>query len=212
MKYTDPDGREVWDENGSSCTITQNDTLWKITDNFNNEHGTNISCNDAARANGIENPDLIFTGDNLDFSSFVQGSNAGNSKLKGDTMIGVNLNFVGCIGLDISVGLVFDLDKNSQSGLFISGGFAAGVSAGISVFAGYTNGNFTDNNLVTGSIGVGTFGVNLGLADNGCITGSGGVSYGLDAGFNISKQHGIVIPFDTPAQRQHSMDRYYEHH
>ena len=73
MKYVDPDGREDWDSSGTSCTITPKDTLWKITDNFNNEHGTNISCVDAAKANGIENPDLIFAGNSLDFSSFVQG-------------------------------------------------------------------------------------------------------------------------------------------
>lgn len=135
-----------------------------------------------------------------------------NSKNCGDILVGLNLNFVGCIGVDVSIGLVFDLDNPSQSGMFLSGGVAAGVSVGAFFFAGYTNGDFEDTHAATLSVGAGAFGGNLGFADNGNITGTIGVGTGLDAGVNISIQHGIVIPFDTPEQREQSMQRYYNHH
>lgn len=213
MRYVDPDGREVWDEDGKSCSITKNDTLSKITENYNKKNGTNIDYKDVAKANKIDNPDLIITGNTLDFSSFSHNISESSSRTtSGDIMIGVNLNFVGIVGFDASIGFVFDLEDSAKSGLFLSGGFAAGVSAGVSLFGGYTNGDFEDSNSATLSIGAGSYGGNIGFSENGKITGSFGVSYGLDAGFNLSKQHGAVIPFDTPEQRENLMNKYYEHH
>ncbi len=74
VKYTDPDGREVWDETYTTCTITSNDKLWKITEKFNIEHKTNITYYDVAKANGISDPNIIFEGDKLDFSSFLSNA------------------------------------------------------------------------------------------------------------------------------------------
>lgn len=51
-----------------------------------------------------------------------------NSSVNGQLLVGVNLNFVGMIGADISIGLLFNLADSKKSGLFLSGGFAAGVS------------------------------------------------------------------------------------
>ncbi len=62
---------EEWDESKTSCTITPNDKLWKITEKFNSEHGTNISYDDVAQANGIEDPNKIYAGDKLDFNGFI---------------------------------------------------------------------------------------------------------------------------------------------
>lgn len=131
---------------------------------------------------------------------------------QGDFTVGLNLNFVPCIGIDVSLGFVFDLDNSGASGLFLSGGFASGASVGGSVFAGYTKGDFEDSNIATLSSGYGLFGGSVGFSDNGNISFSGGLSFGLKAGFNISKQHGFVIPFDTSAEREKSMERYYMHH
>ncbi len=139
-------------------------------------------------------------------------SDLSNSKNKGDVVLGLNLNFVGCIGVDVSIGLVFDLDNLENSGLFLSGGVAAGVSVSASFFAGYTNGEVEDKNAATLSIGGGPFGGNIGFADNGKITGTFGVGSGLDAGLNISIQHSKVIPFDKSEQLEDSMKKYYEHH
>ncbi len=74
MRYTDPDGREIWDETGKSCEISQNDTLSKITQNFNQSNGTDISYEDVAKANNIADPDKIYSGNTLDFSSFLNNS------------------------------------------------------------------------------------------------------------------------------------------
>ena len=71
IKYSDPTGMEEWDENKTSCTIAPDDKLWKITEKFNNEHGTNISYDDVAQVNGIGDPNKIYAGDKLDFSGFV---------------------------------------------------------------------------------------------------------------------------------------------
>ena len=66
--------------------------------------------------------------------------------------------------------------------------------------------------IATISEGLGPVGANVGLSENSNISVGGGLSYGLDAGLNLSTQNCIVIPFDTPEQRQKSMDRYYKHH
>ena len=135
LKYVDPDGREDWDANGTSCTITPKDTLWKITDNFNNEHGTNISCVDAAKANGIENPDLIFAGNSLDFSSFlnINSSNNVNSNVT-DNSDGGYYSKAGNFFLGFG-------ELISGVGIIVGGGFAAAALApetmGGSAMVGY---------------------------------------------------------------------------
>ena len=135
------------------------------------------------------------------------------SKSNGQLMIGVNLNFVGMIGGDVSIGLLFDLDDSSKSGLFLSGGFAADASAGVSIFGGYNSGKMNAENLGTISLGFGPIGANLGIDSNADLSFTGGFSpIGLDAGFNISKQHMLVIPFATQEEKNKLMARYYEHH
>ena len=146
MKYTDPTGCEDWDENGSSCTITQNDTLWKITDNFNKDHGTNITSRDVAKANGIENPDMIYAGDTLDFSSFVQDKNLDNqenSEIKNDhnlrnglLEIGAGLVIWGLTAIEVRNQMQKDPKSTTQVGY---GGVMAGstiVALGIARAAG----------------------------------------------------------------------------
>lgn len=135
LRMTDPTGCEDWNENGTTCTITKDDTLWKITNNFNNEHGTNISCSDAAKANGIENPDMIFAGDNLDFSSFlcINISNNINSNVT-DNSDGGYYSKAGNFFLGFG-------ELISGVGIIVGGGFAAAALApetmGGSAMVGY---------------------------------------------------------------------------
>ena len=136
IKYTDPDGREDWDESGSSCTITADDKLWKISENFNNKHGTNISYDDVAKANGIENPNLIIAGNKLDFSSFISTTNTENSEnFFGQGLIGAT---------EILSGLACDI----LTTLYVAGREAASLkmqgkldpSVGAEAMSGYTIG------------------------------------------------------------------------
>jgi len=126
-----------------------------------------------------DNEQIDETNSNLDY--YVEN----DSSVKGQLLVGVNLNFVGMIGADVSIGLLFNLADSRKSGLFLSGGFAAGVSAGGSV----------------------------GIASNADLSVSGGFSpIGIDAGFNISQQHMIVLPFATQEETNKLLERYYEHH
>lgn len=140
------------------------------------------------------------------YTNQLENINSKNTSY-GDITLGVNLNLVGCIGFDISFGILINLDNATQSGIFFTGGFAAGTSAGASVFAGYTPGKFLDENAATLSLGLGSIGGNIGFSSDGTISSgiSGSLPIGIDAGFNISKQYGFVIPFDTPEQREKSM-------
>ena len=143
------------------------------------------------------------------------GLEVGDKKLHGDITIGLNLNFVGMIGFDVSVGLVFDIDDPSQSGMFISGGFAVGASFSASLFSGYTSGDIEADNAGTFSIGYGPVGGNVGIDNEGKVSGNlaGSIpGIGIDAGINFSKQHTIVIPFATEAEKEKIMEKYYEHH
>ncbi|MGI5171974.1 LysM peptidoglycan-binding domain-containing protein [Treponema sp. OMZ 840] len=67
IKYTDPTGMFDWETN----TIEAGDTLSKITDEFNRKNDTNYTYDDMAKANGIEDPNKIYAGDKLDFSSLL---------------------------------------------------------------------------------------------------------------------------------------------
>ena len=70
IKYTDPTGMFDWETN----TIEAGDTLSKITDEFNRKNDTNYTYDDMAKANGIEDPNKIYAGDKLDFSSLLQST------------------------------------------------------------------------------------------------------------------------------------------
>ena len=67
IKYTDPTGAFDWDTN----TIESGDTLSKITDEYNTRNGTNYTYDEIAKANGIEDPNKIYVGNTLDFSSLL---------------------------------------------------------------------------------------------------------------------------------------------
>ena len=67
MKYTDPTGLFNWDTN----TIESEDTLTKITNEFNQIYETNYKVDEVAKACDIENKDLIYANDKLDFSSIL---------------------------------------------------------------------------------------------------------------------------------------------
>ena len=148
---------------------------------------------------------------------FIDLNNIQNSDndvtTKGQIMIGLNLNFVACIGFDVSIGFLFNLDDSTKSGLFLSGGFASGVSAGVSIFGGYNFGSMDAKNLATVSTGYGPIGGNFGVDSNGDFSFNGSFSpIGLDAGLNLSIQHMIVLPFATEEEKEKMMERYYEHH
>lgn len=70
IKYTDPTGAFDWDTN----TIESGDTLSKITDEYNTRNGTNYTYDEIAKANGIEDPNKIYAGNTLDFSSLLQST------------------------------------------------------------------------------------------------------------------------------------------
>ena len=65
------------DGGADSYTVQANDTLSEITAAYNEEHGTSYSYQEVADANGIENPDVIHPGDEIDFSSLGEGKGCG---------------------------------------------------------------------------------------------------------------------------------------
>jgi hypothetical protein len=139
----------------------------------------------------------------------------GKKKVHGQVTIGFNLNAVAMIGFDASIGLQFNLDDSEKSGMLLSGGFASGTSLGASVFAGYNSGKADAENIGTFSAGYGLVGVNLGMDVEGKLSGSLSFSipnFGIDSGFNFSKQHSIVLPFATDEEKNRLMEMYYEHH
>ena len=154
VKYTDPDGREIWDESGTSCSISANDKLWKITENFNKEHGTNISYDDVAKANGIDDPNKIFEGNSLDFSLFINSPNANtadtdNNSSNTSNLMGPNIEkgytrgsniFIGT--LEIFAGTVVSAGSIIGAGTIdvISGGTAT-IPAGWAVLGAWASGS-----------------------------------------------------------------------
>ena len=48
------------------------------------------------------------------------------------------IDLVGIVGIEISVGIVVDSDKLTDSGIFATGGVATGVNVGVGVGVGYT--------------------------------------------------------------------------
>ncbi|MDD7724341.1 MAG: RHS repeat-associated core domain-containing protein, partial [Bacteroidales bacterium] len=213
VKYTDPDG--CWIDNGNgSYTAEFGDTLyglygkdWQQKSGFNRDPRT-LQVGETV-GQKREYHDL------WESISSTNTYTVTNNTENGQIMFGINLNFVGMVGADVSVGLLFDLDDPTKSGMFLSGGFAAGVSVGASVFGGYNSGRMDAENLGTLSVGYGPMGGNFSIDSNGEISGSLSASIpgcGIDAGFNLSRQHMIVLPFATEEEKRAMMDRYHDHH
>ncbi|MBO7582417.1 MAG: LysM peptidoglycan-binding domain-containing protein [Treponema sp.] len=84
-----PYGRELTREesyrvNGGNVnedvhTVQSGDTLGTLVYNYNQEHGTNLTVNEVAANNGIDNPDLIYVGQTINFG------NPGNNQEKPQT-------------------------------------------------------------------------------------------------------------------------------
>ena len=231
IRYSDPTGLFDWDTN----TIQKGDCLSQIAVDCNKKYGTNYTADDLQSLNSdtISDKDKIYAGNHLNLgkaeavqkraAEYLQRAKMiykyspiteGKQVVNGQLMVGLNFNFVACIGFDCSIGLLFDMDNCSNSGLFGSGGFAAGVSLGASVFGSYNTGRLDAENLATVSVGYGLVGVNIGIDSDGKISGGlgGSLPMGIDAGFNISKQHMVVFPFATEKEKEEMMKRYYEHH
>ncbi len=201
VKYTDPNG--CWTDNGDGTyTAESGDTLYGLYgENWQQKSGFN------------KDPRTLQVGETVgqkreyhDLWESISSTNtytATSNTENGQIMFGINLNFVGMVGADVSVGLLFDLDDPTKSGMFLSGGFAAGVSDGASVFGGYNSGRMDAENLGTLSVGYGPFEGTLGIDSNGDLSISGSYSpIGLDAGFNLSRQHMIVLPFATEEEKK----------
>ncbi|MBO7582430.1 MAG: LysM peptidoglycan-binding domain-containing protein [Treponema sp.] len=79
-----PYGRELTREeaylvNGGSTvedthTVQSGDTLGTLVYNYNQEHGTNLTVNEVAANNGIDNPDLIYVGQQINFGNSTPAS------------------------------------------------------------------------------------------------------------------------------------------
>ncbi len=59
------------DNNGETQTVKKGDTLSQIVSDYNKEHGTDLSVSDVAKMSGIENPDLIYPGQKINFGNQV---------------------------------------------------------------------------------------------------------------------------------------------
>ena len=55
------------DVNEDVHTVQSGDTLGTLVYNYNKEHGTNLTVNEVAANNGIDNPDLIYVGQQISF-------------------------------------------------------------------------------------------------------------------------------------------------
>ena len=60
-------------DDSDSYTVQSGDTLSEITEAYNDEHGTNYTYEEVAEVNGIENPDMIFPDQEIDFSGLSSG-------------------------------------------------------------------------------------------------------------------------------------------
>ena len=132
VHYIDPTGMFNFETN----TIEEGDTLSKIADDYNSKNGTNVTADDLAKANNIDNPNKIYSGDSLDFSSFMKTSkeNILDSNISKNADCGYynkTGNFL--IGLGELV---------SGVGIIVGGGFTAASLApetvGASAMVGYS--------------------------------------------------------------------------
>ena len=61
------DQTEATADGGDSYTVQSGDTLSEIVEDYNSEHGTDYTYQEIAEQNGIENPDLIYPWDEINF-------------------------------------------------------------------------------------------------------------------------------------------------
>lgn len=71
VKYVDPTGAFIWDENGQGGFVTEGDTLSQIVAEYNRNNGTNLNYSDIAEKNGILNPDKISINQRIGFNDDI---------------------------------------------------------------------------------------------------------------------------------------------
>ncbi|WP_407398898.1 LysM peptidoglycan-binding domain-containing protein [Treponema sp.] len=81
IKYTDPTGLFDWE----NSTVTENDKLWKIAQEFNEKYGTSITYDDIADGNGIDDPNHIEVGQKLDLNMFIPAVDDSSTKSINDS-------------------------------------------------------------------------------------------------------------------------------
>jgi len=84
IRYVDPDGRETWDEEETTCVIQSGDTLSEVTYNYNKKKGTNYNYTEIADLNGISDPNKIKTGDIIHFPGQEKKSNVNQETISGN--------------------------------------------------------------------------------------------------------------------------------
>ncbi|MDD7417435.1 MAG: LysM peptidoglycan-binding domain-containing protein [Spirochaetales bacterium] len=136
VHYIDPTGMFNFETN----TIEEGDTLSKIADDYNSKNGTNVTAEDIAKANNINDPNKIYSGNSLDFSSFDSSSTkigqsitdiASYSKAANIT-IGIAEILLGC---SLYIGSTY-----AAAGIEVGSSGTASYFAGMSIVEGYASG------------------------------------------------------------------------
>jgi hypothetical protein len=111
----------------------------------------------------------------------------------GDIFVTAEIDLVGGIGIEASISLVIDLDHPLESGINISGGYAAGANVGIGIGAGYTRGDLEGQMPlgVDSNLGLLPFSGTV-LTDEKGIAG-GSVGVGLGGGLSVSSQKSATL-------------------
>ena len=131
VHYIDPTGMFNFETN----TIEEGDTLSKIADEYNSKNGTNVTAEDIAKANNISDPNKIYSGNSLDFSSLDNYATEDNTSFIVQGLIG---------GVEILTGILVDVGIT----LYVAGAEAAALetqgtlnpSLGAEAMSGYTTG------------------------------------------------------------------------
>jgi RHS repeat-associated protein len=126
-------------------------------------------------------------------SGFATSIVSATQNLHGDIFITAELDLIAGLGIEASISFVFDLDHPLESGINISGGYAAGVNVGIGAGIGYTRGDIEGQMPlgVDGNFGYLPASIALLTDDKGLAGGS--VSLGPGIGFSISSQNSATL-------------------
>lgn len=110
-----------------------------------------------------------------------------------DVYVGIEIDLVKIIGIEISGGVVWDTDTPSESGLFGTIGPAIGDNIGASVGAGFALRDIEGVGPINGDINVGKVSGQVTSDEKG--PQGGGLSYGPGAGASLSRTDTGTVTF-----------------
>lgn len=110
-----------------------------------------------------------------------------------DVFIGGDVDLVGIFGIELGGGLVFDIDTPLDSGIYITGGAAAGVNLGVGVVGGVVIGGDLEGAAGGADINAGPGSVIGAIGEDGGVMIGGGVGPGGGASVNAGETGTLCV-------------------